>query len=149
MTEKVAVANMQGTEIALRYALQMMDQGLRLGRLQMDVAERAGSAVGRECHGLLRSVEPSAPFRDWPKVLESSIASSSEAGTALLKNAVDWQTAMIKLVQACMQELNQRGGPGDADAMRGAGSDRGLAVHAAPARGKGTELQRLRARKAA
>ena len=148
MTEKAAVAHMQGTEIALRYAVQMMDQGLRLGRLQMDVAERAGSTVGRECHGLLSAAAPSASLRAWPKVLERSITRSGEAGTAMLKNAMDWQTAMIKLMQACMQELNQRVVDGDAAAMRRAGSD-GDAVQVVPAGGKGTELHRTRARKAA
>lgn len=149
MTEKASLANMPGTEITLRYAVQMMDQGLRLGRLQMDVAERAGSTVGRQCHGLLTAAEPSASLRAWPKVLESSVISSGEAGTAMLKNALDWQTAMIKLMQACMQELNQRVAVGEADALSGAGAGAAAVVQAVPARGKGTEPQRLRARKAA
>lgn len=149
MTEKAAVANRQGTEIALRYAVQMMDHGLRLGRLQMDVAERAGSTIGRECHGLLTVAEPSAALRAWPKVLESSITSGSEAGTAMLKNAMDWQTAMIKLMQACMQELNQQVVAGGAAATGGAGAGGEAAAQVVPARGKGAELQRLRTRKAA
>lgn len=96
------------SEHTLEYAREVMERGLQLVQTQMEVTGGIYSKISEEYREILASTEPSALFQSWPKVLESTTRSTAEGAAVVLKNAINFQTGMLQMMQSKMPELSQR-----------------------------------------
>lgn len=91
---------------AMDYARELMERAMQLARAQLDMTESAYGELSREFHDLLSSPDPAALLQGWQKVMEGNVRRTTENATASLKNAIDFQTHLIRITQDRMPELS-------------------------------------------
>lgn len=149
MTEKDAAMIVPGTKAALEYAEQVLERTLSLAQSQLDVAAKVGTTAGERYRNLLsKSAGPSASLPAWPAMMESTFRSSTESAAALMKNAMAFQTEMIKIMQTTMVKANRQFGARMTDiGSKGTAVD--IPIAGAPRHIKGHGLHGVQKRKAA
>ncbi|OHC71379.1 MAG: hypothetical protein A3H93_03050 [Rhodocyclales bacterium RIFCSPLOWO2_02_FULL_63_24] len=138
-----------GSESTLDYAQQVMERTLQLARSQLDVTENIVSTVSNGYRELLTPAEPLEMVRGLSKAMDCSTRSTIEGSTAMLKQTVDYQNELIRMMQARMPELNrqffaalgQTAGPAIA-------ASNSTSVESAARRGNGGDTSAARSRKA-
>lgn len=106
MIENVAAMFKPNPEKALEYAQEIAERTLRLARTQLEVTNKIYGEVSREYRDLLTSEEQSAMLQSWPKVVENATRTSAEGMASLLKNTIDYQNELIRMMQSRVPELN-------------------------------------------
>lgn len=108
MMEKVTAMYKPNPEKALEYAQEIAERSLDLARAQLEATEKIYSAVSRDYRDLLAKDDQAAMLQAWPKVIESAARSSTEGMAVLLKNAVNYQSELIRMMQSRVPELNEK-----------------------------------------
>lgn len=91
---------------AMDYARELMEGAAHLARAQLDMTENAYGELSREFHELLSSPDPEALLRGWRNMMEGNVRRTTENVTASLKNAIDFQTHLIRITHDRMPELS-------------------------------------------
>lgn len=105
MKDNVTAMFKPNKEMAADYAQQITERTLGLARSQLEVTENMYLEATREYRELLVAEGPSAMVQSWPKMLERATRTSTEGIAEMLKNAMNYQTEILQMMQSRVPEL--------------------------------------------